>query len=104
VCFYAVLFIGVVVDIVTIILLQEPNGNLSLYRITQEHEYILQEPGSSQPLMAASPLPPAASEGPVGCGGTIGQGCEQSIVDDMNCTHGTYMDMCNMCHCAKVNS
>ncbi|XP_069989666.1 uncharacterized protein [Penaeus vannamei] len=71
---------------------KEPNENL---------EYLLQGPGSSQPLMAASPLPPAASERPVGCGGTIGQGCEQSIVDDMNCTHGTYMDMCNMCHCAK---
>jgi len=80
---------------IVIILLQEPNEIL---------EYLLQGPGSSQPLMAASPLPPAASEGPVGCGGTIGQGCEQSIVDDMNCTHGTYMDMCNMCHCAKVNS
>nr|XP_027213857.1 uncharacterized protein LOC113806910 [Penaeus vannamei] len=80
---------------------KEPNENLSLYRITQEHEYILQEPGSSQPLMAARPLPPAASTGPVGCAKTIGQGCVKSIVVQMKCVNGTYVDACNTCHCAK---
>ncbi|XP_069985544.1 uncharacterized protein [Penaeus vannamei] len=80
---------------------KKPNADFSLSRTGQILGYLLQGPGSSQPLMAASPLPPAASEGPVGCGGTIGQGCEQSIVGGMNCAYGTYMDMCNRCHCAK---
>ncbi|XP_069985545.1 uncharacterized protein [Penaeus vannamei] len=80
---------------------KKPNADLSLSRTGQILGYLLQGPGSSQPLMAARPLPPAASEGPVGCGGTIGQGCEQSIVGGMNCAYGTYMDMCNRCHCAK---
>jgi len=102
--FLCSIILDMVVDIAINILLQEPNENLSLYRITQEHEYILQEPGSSQPLMAARPLPPAAFAGPVGCAKTIGQGCVKNIVVQMKCVNGTYVDACNTCHCAKVRS
>jgi len=97
-------FTDIVIVVVIIILLQEPNENVSLYRNTQEHGYLLQEPSSLYLLTAARPFPPAASAGPMGCGRTIGQGCVQSIVDGMNCDHGTYVDMCNMCQCAKVKS
>ncbi|XP_047489004.1 uncharacterized protein LOC125039247 [Penaeus chinensis] len=80
---------------------KEPNEDLSPYRETQELGYPLQGPGSLHPLMAARPFVPSASAGPMGCNSRIGQGCVQKIVDGMNCAHGTYVDMCNMCQCAK---
>ncbi|XP_042856382.1 uncharacterized protein LOC122242985 isoform X3 [Penaeus japonicus] len=39
--------------------------------------------------------------GSMGYGRGMGQGCVQSEVADMNCAHGTYVDRCNVCQCAK---
>jgi len=43
-------------------------------------------------------------QGSVECGIKIGQGCMKSIVVNMKCVYGTYVDACNTCQCAKVRS
>ncbi|XP_047489235.1 uncharacterized protein LOC125039405 [Penaeus chinensis] len=84
--------------IMTTITLQSPDESLSLSRNTLGHGYPLNSP---HPLTAARSFPPGVSAWPVGYGSRIGQGCVQSIVDGMDCAHGTNVDTFNMRQCAK---
>ncbi|XP_047489974.1 uncharacterized protein LOC125039766 [Penaeus chinensis] len=78
-----------------------PNEGFSTFSNIQELGYQVQRPGPTHPLMAARPFPFGVLVGSQRCGSRIGQGCAQSIVDNMNCPHETYVDKCNMCQCAK---
>jgi len=87
-----------------IITLQKPNADLSLYGTGHVLGNPLQGPGSLHPPLDVRPAEPAVSGSPVECDKTRSQGCVQNTVDDMKCAHGTYVDMCNRCQCAKVRS
>ncbi|XP_069990533.1 uncharacterized protein [Penaeus vannamei] len=84
-----------------IIILQKRNADLSLYGTGHVLGNPLQGPGSLHSLLTVRPAEPAVSAGPVECDKTRSQGCVQNTVDDMKCAHGTYVDMCNRCQCAK---
>ncbi|XP_042885781.1 uncharacterized protein LOC122261975 isoform X1 [Penaeus japonicus] len=81
--------------------MQGPIGKTSLYITAQRNMYSLQRLGTSLSLVAGRPYPAGVSAGPVGCGQRVGLGCVKSIVVDLNCAHGTYVDSCNMCKCTK---
>ncbi|XP_037791377.1 uncharacterized protein LOC119586719 [Penaeus monodon] len=76
---------------------QRPSSSQPLVRLG----YPLQGPGIPQPAMDTSTFPSRAPAGPMGCGRRIGQGCAQGELGNMNCGHGTYVDQCNICQCAK---
>ncbi|XP_037791292.1 uncharacterized protein LOC119586617 [Penaeus monodon] len=78
-----------------------PHEGFSPFSDIQGLGHPVQRPGPSHPLMAASHFPSGVLVGPQRCGERIGQGCVQSIVDNMKCPHETYVDICNMCQCAK---
>ncbi|XP_042885786.1 uncharacterized protein LOC122261976 isoform X2 [Penaeus japonicus] len=81
--------------------MQRPIEQNSLTINAQGNGHPMQGPGSSPSLMAGGPSPPGVSAGQAGCGKRIGQGCPRGTVDGMNCAHGTYVDRCNVCQCAK---
>ncbi|XP_042885776.1 uncharacterized protein LOC122261974 isoform X7 [Penaeus japonicus] len=81
--------------------MQGPIRKTSLYINAQRNVYSLQRLGTSLSLVAGRPYPAGVSAGPVGCGQRVGLGCVKSIVLDLNCAHGTYVDSCNMCKCTK---